>query len=81
MRIRAYRLSHGLSQGQLARALPGPPVESATVSRWERGESWPNYAHICALAELFRIREEQLIGDAAEAPAPDVRKDAERRTA
>jgi transcriptional regulator with XRE-family HTH domain len=59
-RVRARRLAATLSQGQLARKLPGT-VEGSQVSRWERGESFPSYANLLALARAFGVSEELLL--------------------
>ena len=59
-RIRERRAIAGLSQGQLARRLPGT-VEGGQISRWERGESFPTYANLLALARALRVSEELLL--------------------
>ena len=60
VRIRARRTEAGLSQSQLARKLPGH-VEGSQISRWERGETFPTYANVLALARALGISEELLI--------------------
>ena len=76
-RIRDRRLERGLSQGQLARKLPGR-VESSQISRWERAESFPTYANVLALARALRVSEELLLCgcESEEAHRPSRRKDA-----
>ena len=59
-RIRGHRTIRGLSQGDLARRMGG---DVYTVSRWERGQSFPTYKHICALAKALDVTEEQLLTD------------------
>lgn len=59
-RIRDRRVALGMSQGQLARKLPGT-VEGSQVSRWERGESFPTYANVIALARALGVSEEVLL--------------------
>lgn len=59
-RIAARRQEAGLTQGQLGRQLPGEPGEGQ-VSRWERGESFPSYRYLTALARVFGISEEALL--------------------
>jgi transcriptional regulator with XRE-family HTH domain len=59
-RIRDRRTALGLSQGQLARKLPGT-VEGSQISRWERGESFPTYANVIALARAMDVSEELLL--------------------
>lgn len=59
-RIRDRRAALEMSQGQLARKLPGT-VEGSQISRWERGESFPTYANVLALARAFNVSEELLL--------------------
>jgi transcriptional regulator with XRE-family HTH domain len=47
-RLRAAREARGLSQGALARMLPGA-AESGHVGGWERGEFFPRPVNIAAL--------------------------------
>lgn len=49
-----------MSQGQLARKLPGV-VEGSQISRWERGESFPTYANVIVLARALDVSEELLL--------------------
>ena len=60
-RIRARRLAAGLSQSELARKLPGAKLEGGQISRWERGESFPTYANVLALARALGVSEERLL--------------------
>jgi transcriptional regulator with XRE-family HTH domain len=59
-RIRDRRVALEMSQGRLARKLPGT-VEGSQISRWERGESFPNYANVTALAQALEVSEELLL--------------------
>lgn len=59
-RIKARRVAAGLSQGELARKLPGK-LEGGQISRWERGESFPTYANLLALARALGVSEERLL--------------------
>ena len=59
-RIRERREALGLSQGALARRLPGV-VEGSQVSRWERGENFPTYRNLVALAAALKVSEETLV--------------------
>jgi transcriptional regulator with XRE-family HTH domain len=52
-RLRSLRIDAGMSQVQLARALPKP--DGSQVSRWERGETMPEYDSLIALASLFGV--------------------------
>jgi transcriptional regulator with XRE-family HTH domain len=68
-RIAARRQEAGLTQTQLGRRLPGEPGEGQ-ISRWERGESFPSYRYLTALARVFGISEEALLlGPEEERPA------------
>ena len=60
MRLLERRMAAGVSQARLARLLPGT-VEAAQISRWERGESFPTYANVLALARALDISEDALI--------------------
>lgn len=61
--LRTARKRQGLSQKELAEKLY---LSTQAVSKWERGESVPEVAHICRIAELLRISVEWLLGvDAA----------------
>jgi transcriptional regulator with XRE-family HTH domain len=59
-RIRERRVAAALSQGQLARRL-SDSLEGSQVSRWERGESFPSYGNVVALASALHVSEEQLL--------------------
>ena len=63
-RLRKRREAAGLTQSQLARMLPGRVdggVEAGQVSRWERGESFPTYGNLLALARALGCTEEELL--------------------
>lgn len=53
-RIRARREELGLSQGDLARELPGKS-DGNQVSRWERGEHKPHSDTLEAIARVLRV--------------------------
>ncbi len=57
-RLRAARLSGGLTQKQLAEALG---VESITVSRWERGVTTPSLPRLHRIAELTQTTVSDLV--------------------
>lgn len=59
-RLRRRREAAGLTQKQLARKLPGE-MEGGQISRWERGESFPTYANVLALAHALGLTEEELL--------------------
>jgi transcriptional regulator with XRE-family HTH domain len=72
-KIKRLRIGRGFpTQIALARRLH---IESATVSAWENGKSYPDVPTIYALAELFEMSIDELLGkpnqtpDAADAPA------------
>ena len=58
------RKRQGLSQKELAQKLF---VSTQAISKWERGESSPDIAHICALAQLLGMSVEKLLGVEASA--------------
>lgn len=60
-RIKVRRTAAGLSQSELARKLPGDRIEGGQVSRWERGEMFPTYANLLALARALGCSEELLL--------------------
>lgn len=59
-RIRRERQAAALSQEALADLLPGT-VGGSQVSRWERGEHFPAYDSIVALARALEVTEERLL--------------------
>ena len=59
-KIYQLRKSHNLSQEELANELN---VSRQTVSKWETGESSPDFDKIVPLCEVFGITTEQLLRD------------------
>ena len=57
--IRVHRKAMGFTQEQLAERLD---VTLGAVSKWERGGSEPDLAHIMELAELFHVSVDALLG-------------------
>ena len=57
-RLRALRLSRGLSQSALAAAVG---VSTRTVKYWEHGQRTPNATSLLALAHYFDIPPEYLL--------------------
>lgn len=53
-RIRSAREAKRLSQRELADLIAGP-VESNTVSRWERGEIMPSWPYLEAVARALDV--------------------------
>ena len=51
-KIKSLRISHGLSQKQLADKIG---VSQTAVYNWERGERLPKYEQICKLAGVFGV--------------------------
>lgn len=47
-----------MSQSNLARRMGG---DVYTISRWERGQTFPTYRHVCELAAALGVTEEQLL--------------------
>ena len=59
-KIYSLRKKHNLSQEELANELN---VSRQTVSKWELGESCPDFDKIVPLCELFEISTEELLRD------------------
>ena len=59
-RIRKRRLELHLSQEQLAEKLG---VSNKTISKWETGESNPDFDKIVPLCEIFDISSDELLMD------------------
>ncbi len=57
--LRELRLSHGLSQAELAQRLSqtGCPVSAKMPSKWERGVSEPSVEQFLGLCEVYEIRD------------------------
>ena len=65
-RIQSYRKKNGLSQEQLAEALG---VSRQAVSKWELNDAQPDLDKVRALARLFQVSTETLLG--TESPEPE----------
>jgi len=57
--IKKYRERAGISKAELARTME---VDSAAVTRWEKGTALPRAAKIPKLADLFGCSIDQLYG-------------------
>ncbi len=57
--LRHYRLMQGLTQEEVAEALNVAPQ---TVSKWERSENYPDILLLPALANLFHVSVDALLG-------------------
>ncbi|MCL2446642.1 MAG: helix-turn-helix domain-containing protein [Oscillospiraceae bacterium] len=57
--VRRLRLAAGLTQEQLAQRLH---VTFQTISKWERNESYPDITMLPALAGLFNVKVDELLG-------------------
>lgn len=66
-RLVQLRKDHGLSQEELAEKLN---VSRQAVSKWERAESSPDTDNLIALAALYAISLDELIGTPTAAPEP-----------
>lgn len=70
--IKEQRTAHGLSQETLAEAMG---VSRQAVTKWEAGQSAPSSEKLIALAKLFHISLDELIGnEAASSQAPQGKK-------
>ena len=61
--LKAYRKAEKLSQGALARLLNLSPQ---SISKWERGESYPDIEKLVALSDIFNVAVDTLIGHSNE---------------
>ncbi|MGO9251644.1 MAG: helix-turn-helix domain-containing protein [Mycobacterium sp.] len=72
-RVRAEREARGWSQEELARRLTakGLPIHPTTVSKmeWDGKPRSVRIAEVIALAELFRVSTDELLGRSAPSPA------------
>ena len=68
-RIAALRRAAGLSQEQLAEKIN---VSRQTVSKWESGQSTPDLPKLLALAEVYSLSLDELVGNTPPSPAPEL---------
>jgi len=66
-RLQQLRKENGYSQDALAEKLG---LSRQAISKWERGESSPDTDNLIALAELYHMTLDQLLGGAAPACSP-----------
>lgn len=59
MILEALRIRFGMSREDLARRMN---VSAMTIRNWERGETEPNASQIKALADLFCVSTDYLLG-------------------
>ena len=72
-RIRALRKEHGYSQEQMARKLH---LTQGAISQWENGLTVPAADQLIALADVFGITVDDLLGrEQQEIPPPPARDD------
>ena len=57
--IRRLRRSRGMTQEQLAEILN---ISNAAVSKWERGDSFPDITMLFPIADYFGISVDELMG-------------------
>lgn len=72
-RIRDLRKQHGYSQEQLARKLH---LTQGAVSQWENGLTVPAADQLAALADIFGISVDEIMGRKAEMPETETRDEA-----
>ncbi|MEY3160935.1 MAG: hypothetical protein RIT25_926 [Planctomycetota bacterium] len=58
-RLRELRAGSGLTQGQVAERIDG---HESAVSRWENGTRFPTMRDLVALADLFQVSTDDLLG-------------------
>lgn len=61
--IRRLRRERGITQGQLAEKLN---ITNAAVSKWERGDSFPDITMLFPIADYFGISIDELMGHDSE---------------
>jgi transcriptional regulator with XRE-family HTH domain len=61
--LKAYRKAEKLSQGALAELLKLSPQ---SISKWERGESYPDIEKLVALSDIFKVSVDCLVGHSNE---------------
>lgn len=59
MRLASLRLRDGVSREEVARMLE---VSAMTIRNWERGETEPSASQIKALANMFDVSTDYLLG-------------------
>ena len=59
-RIRGKRLEKGLTQEQLAQAIQ---ISPQSVSKWERGDGYPDITLLPRIANFLQISVDELIGN------------------
>jgi len=64
-RLKELRVSHGLSQKQLAKIVG---VSQQTISEYEKGNIYPNMYNVISIADFFKISIDELIGRAKPDP-------------
>ncbi|MGN1346969.1 MAG: helix-turn-helix domain-containing protein [Eubacteriales bacterium] len=74
-RIKRLRVSRGITQEQLAEAMN---VTCAAVSKWERGETYPDITLLQPLAYFFGVSLDELMGYSANKIEQDIEKLLER---
>ncbi len=57
--IKRLRRSRGMTQEQLAEILN---ISNAAISKWERGDSFPDITMLFPIADYFGISVDQLMG-------------------
>ena len=67
-RLYDLRRKQGLSQEQLAEKIN---VSRQTVSKWESGQSTPDLPKLLALAEVYSLSLDELVGNTPPSPAPE----------
>lgn len=58
--LKTHRLAKGLSQQEVARLLN--LKNNTLISRWEKGEAFPNLINIVKLCELYQVSFHDLFG-------------------
>ncbi len=68
-KLQSLRKSNGITQEELAEKLE---VTRQTISKWECGESTPDFRNLVKISEIFKVSIDFLLKDEAPAEEPDV---------
>ena len=69
MRLRELRISLNMKQAEVAKKLGCSPV---VYSRYEREERQPDIKTLCALADVFQVSLDEIVGRDTEKTSTDV---------
>lgn len=71
-RLRELRQAHGYSQEELAEKIL---VTRQAISKWERGDALPDTENLIALAEIYGVSIDELVGHTPAASGGEAHED------